>query len=178
MFHIFFMSRYSRNLEESSFRGRTADFAWLILYSSVSLLVCSTLSKTRFPHPCPGFFKYNPQRSSNTNLPQILSPIASMPFLGSPLSFSLVYIWARRNPSVRLSFLGLFVFTAPYLPWVLLGFSLLLHNTLPKDDLLGIVVGHVYYFFSDIYPRIRNGSRPLDPPEFWRRLFAPRTAPA
>ncbi|KAL0637875.1 hypothetical protein Q9L58_003095, partial [Maublancomyces gigas] len=87
---------------------------------------------------------------------QILSPIASMPFLGSPLSFSLVYIWARRNPSVRLSFLGLFVFTAPYLPWVLLGFSLLLHNTLPKDDLLGIVVGHIYYFFSDIYPRIRN----------------------
>jgi Derlin-2/3 len=30
----------------------------------------------------------------------------------------------------------------------------------------------VYYFFSDIYPRIRNGSRPLDPPQFWRRLFA------
>lgn len=40
MFHIFFMSRYSRQLEESSFRGQTADFAWLILYSSVSLLVC------------------------------------------------------------------------------------------------------------------------------------------
>jgi len=30
----------------------------------------------------------------------------------------------------------------------------------------------VYYFFSDIYPRIRNGARPLDPPMFWRRLFA------
>lgn len=39
MFHIFFMSRYSRNLEESSFRGRTADFAWLIVYSAASLLV-------------------------------------------------------------------------------------------------------------------------------------------
>lgn len=39
MFHIFFMSRYSRNLEETSFRGQTADFAWLILYSAVSLLV-------------------------------------------------------------------------------------------------------------------------------------------
>lgn len=142
MFHIFFMSRYSRNLEESSFRGQTGEFAWLILYSSVSLL--------------------------------ILSPIASMPFLGSPLSFSLVYIWARRNPSVRLSFLGLFVFTAPYLPWVLLGFSLLLHNTLPKDDLLGIVVGHIYYFFEDIYPRIRNGHRPLRSPEVWRRLFSAR----
>jgi len=140
MFHLFFMSRYSRSLEESSFRGRTADFAWLLLYSATSLI--------------------------------LLSPLTSMPFLGSPLSFSLVYIWARRNPSVRLSFLGLFVFSAPYLPWVLLAFSLLMNNSVPRDDLLGIVVGHVYYFFSDIYPRIRNGARPLDPPMFWRRMFA------
>lgn len=147
MFHLFFMSRYSRSLEESSFRGQTADFAWLLLYSAVSLL--------------------------------IMSPILGMPFLGSPLSFSLVYIWSRRNPGVRLSFLGLFVFNAPYLPWVLLGFSLVLNSSLPKDDLLGIGVGHIYYFFSDIYPRIRNGSRPLDPPQFWRRLFegAPQRAP-
>lgn len=65
-----------------------------------------------------------------------------MPFLGSPLAFSMVYIWARRNPGVRLSFLGLFVFNAPYLPWVLLGFTLLLNNSLPKEDLLGILVGH------------------------------------
>lgn len=65
-----------------------------------------------------------------------------MPFLGGPLSFSLIYIWARRNPSVRLSFLGLFVFNAPYLPWVLLLFRLVINNTLPKDDLMGIAVGH------------------------------------
>lgn len=39
MFHLFFMSRYSRNLEESSFRGMTADFAWLIFLGAVSLLV-------------------------------------------------------------------------------------------------------------------------------------------
>jgi len=128
MFHIFFMSRYSRMLEESHYQGRTADFAWLLFYSAVTLVA--------------------------------LSPLTGMPFLGSPLSFSLVYIWARRNPGVQLSFLGLFVFNAPYLPWVLLAFSVLLHNTLPKDDLLGIAVGHVYYFFSDVYPRIHGGSRP------------------
>lgn len=177
------MSRYSRQLEESSFRGQTADFAWLILYSSVSLLVrlIVPLAPTYYCGIKHILLTRSTKETNWTNqFPnlQILSPITSMPFLGSPLSFSLVYIWARRNPAVRLSFLGLFVFTAPYLPWVLLGFSLLLHNTLPKDDLLGIVVGHIYYFFSDIYPRIRGGSRPLDPPELWRRLFAPRTAPA
>ena len=33
---------------------------------------------------------------------------------------------------MRLSFLGLLVFTAPYLPWVLMGFSLVLHGTVAQ----------------------------------------------
>jgi Derlin-2/3 len=118
-----------------------------------------------------------------------------MPFLGSPLSSTLVYIWSRRNPETRLSFLGLLVFTAPYLPWVLMGFSFVLHGSIPKDELMGVAVGHgvyirsslsasnlyadrakliellVYYFFSDVYPPLSNGARPFDPPRWWRRLF-------
>ncbi|KAF3931469.1 Derlin-2 [Dactylella cylindrospora] len=147
MFHIFFMARYSRMLEDTHFRGKTADYAWLILYCCSCLLFFSAV-------------------------------FVQMPFLGSPLAFSLVYIWSRRNPNVRLSFLGLFVFNAPYLPWVLLGFSLLLNGNMPKDDMLGIVVGHFYFFMMDIYPTVRGGARPLDPPEFWRRLFEPRTEAA
>jgi hypothetical protein len=34
-----------------------------------------------------------------------------------------VYVWGRRHQYVNLSFLGIFTFTAPYLPWVLLAFS-------------------------------------------------------
>ncbi|KAK9468115.1 Derlin [Lipomyces arxii] len=135
IFHIFFMSRYSRMLEDTFYRNKTLDFLWLLLYSSLSLL--------------------------------LLSPMVSLPFLGSPLSFSLVYIWARRNPSIRLSFLGLFVFSAPYLPWVLFGFSLILNNALPKGDLLGIAVGHTYFFFEDVFPRL-YGYRPLAPPWRWQ----------
>ena len=112
----------------------------------------------------------------------------SIPFLGSALSSSLVYIWSRRNPETRLSFLGLLVFTAPYLPWVLMAFSLVLHGTVPKDEICGVIVGHsmyqletsrrqetltqiVWYFFSDVYPSLHNGHRPLDPPQLWRNLF-------
>lgn len=29
----------------------------------------------------------------------------------------------------------------------------------------------VWYFFSDVYPSLHNGYRPLDPPQFWRNLF-------
>jgi hypothetical protein len=63
-------------------------------------------------------------------------------FLGSALSSTLIYIWSRKNPDTMLSFLGLLVFRAPYLPWVLLCFTLVMHGTVPKDELCGIVVGH------------------------------------
>lgn len=72
----------------------------------------------------------------------ILSPIFSIPFLGQALSSTLVYIWGRRNPDTRLSFLGLIVFRAPFLPWVLIGFSFAMYQHIPKDEVLGIVVGH------------------------------------
>lgn len=51
-----------------------------------------------------------------------------------------MYVWGRRNPYVTLSFLGMFNFTAPYLPWVLLGFSVILRSN-PVIDLLGMAVG-------------------------------------
>ena len=52
-----------------------------------------------------------------------------------------------------MNFLGLFNFDAPYLPWVLLGFSLLLHGNWPTSDLIGMIVGHVYYFLDEVWPK-------------------------
>jgi Derlin-2/3 len=104
----------------------------------------------------------------------IISPFLSLAFLGTALSSSLVYIWSRRNPDTRLSFLGLLVFTAPYLPWVLMAFSLVVHGIVPKDEICGVIVGHVWYFFSDVYPSLHGGHRPLDPPAWWRRVFEGR----
>ncbi|KAG0377385.1 MAG: Der1-like family-domain-containing protein [Linnemannia gamsii] len=139
VFHMFFLVRYSRMLEEGSFYGRTMDYAWMLFLSAISLLC--------------------------------LSPFVAMPFLGSPLAFTLVYIWSRRNPSIPLNFLGLFVFTAPYLPWVLLGFTLLLNSHFPTGDLMGIAVGHIYYFFEDVWPKEQasGGRRYLQTPSFLTR---------
>jgi Derlin-2/3 len=47
----------------------------------------------------------------------------SLLFLAPSLAFAIVYVWSRRNTNVTMSFLGLFNFTAPYLPWVILGFG-------------------------------------------------------
>lgn len=55
-----------------------------------------------------------------------------------------------------------------------MGFSLMVHGNVPKDEIMGVVIGHVWYFFNDVYPPLHNGSRPLDPPGWWRRIFEGR----
>ena len=74
-------------------------------------------------------------------------------FLGSALTFMMVYVWGRRNEDVKMSFLGFFTFNAPYLPWVMLTFSVLIGNAVTMD-LIGIAVGHVYYFLEYVYPKV------------------------
>lgn len=76
-------------------------------------------------------------------------------FLGHPLTFMMVYLWARdpENYHIRMNFFGVITFSAPYLPWVLLIFSLVLGNPI-EMDLMGIVVGHTYYFLDTVYPQV------------------------
>jgi len=142
LFHMYFVVRYCRLLEEGSFRGRTADFIYMLFFGAVLMLVIAV----------------------NFSL------FAKIKFLGHPLAFMMVYVWARgpENVNVRMSLLGIFPFNAPYLPWVLLLFSLLLGNSI-ETDLLGIVVGHFYYFFDYVFPQVADvrgwrWRRPLQTP--------------
>nr|XP_007973295.2 derlin-3 isoform X1 [Chlorocebus sabaeus] len=66
----------------------------------------------------------------------LLGFLGSLFFLGQALMAMLVYVWSRRSPRVRVNFFGLFTFQAPFLPWALMGFSLLLGNSI-LVDLLG-----------------------------------------
>ena len=84
-------------------------------------------------------------------------------FLAPSLSFMVVYIWGRRNPHSILNLFGILQFNAPYLPWVLLGFGFLLGQS-PTSDILGILVGHIYYFFEDVYPKYYPNRRILKTP--------------
>ncbi|KTF93903.1 hypothetical protein cypCar_00001874 [Cyprinus carpio] len=95
---------------------------------------------------------------------------ANLFFLGQAFTIMLVYIWSRRNPYVRMNFFGLLNFQAPFLPWVLMGFSLLLGNSI-VIDLLGIGVGHIYYFLEDVFPNQPGGRKLLTTPGIFRVLF-------
>jgi len=121
VFHMYFLVRYCRLLEENSFRGRTEDFIIFIVFGMTIMM--------------------------------LIAPFVNIPFFGSSLTFMMVYLWGRRNEHIRMNFLGLLPFTAPYLPWVLLAFSLVLGNS-ATVDLIGIAVGHTYFYLDDIYPRV------------------------
>jgi len=102
----------------------------------------------------------------------LLAPFLNVTFFGSSLSFMLVYVWSRRNRDVPMLGFGMIPFRAPYLPWVLFGFSAVL-GTNPVHsaivDGLGVAAGHVYYYAEDVYPevaRVRGwrAYRPFQPP--------------
>ncbi|ETN65097.1 derlin-2 [Anopheles darlingi] len=100
----------------------------------------------------------------------ILALFANLLFLGQAFTIMLVYVWSRRNPFVRMNFFGVLNFQAPYLPWVLLGFSVLIGNTI-WVDLIGIVVGHIYYFLEDVFPNQTGGMKILKTPRILKLLF-------
>uniref|UniRef100_A0A6M2DGW3 Derlin n=1 Tax=Xenopsylla cheopis TaxID=163159 RepID=A0A6M2DGW3_XENCH len=91
-------------------------------------------------------------------------------FLGQAFTIMLVYVWSRRNPYIRMNFFGLLNFQAPYLPWVLLGFSVLLGNAI-WVDLMGMAVGHLYYFIEDVFPNQPGGIKLLKTPNILKSLF-------
>ena len=50
---------------------------------------------------------------------------------------------------------GVVTFKAAYLPWVLLGFSLMFGQTVVVN-LLGLGVGHLYFFLVDVWPSLAD----------------------
>jgi len=99
------------------------------------------------------------------------------PVLGSGLLSSIVYLWSRKNPDLEMSFMFGLRFKAVYLPWVLCGFKLL-QGGMPISELIGILIGHVWYFLVDLYP-LQSGRQLLKTPAFLYNFFpspfAPRT---
>merc|ERR1719419_339602 len=81
----------------------------------------------------------------------VMAPQVNVPFLGESLVYVFVYVWGRLNKHVRLSFFGLVNFRAPQLVWMLMLLSYLLEKRF-AHHLLGIVVGHLYYYLAFVYP--------------------------
>ena len=80
-----------------------------------------------------------------------ISFFMEFPFMGPALVFMTLYMWSRKNSTVPIGFFG-FQFQGINLPWVMVAFSILMGNS-PVFDLLGIAVGHSFFFLIDVVPR-------------------------
>eukprot|EP00918_Siedleckia_nematoides_P055106 GHVU01120175.1.p1 GENE.GHVU01120175.1~~GHVU01120175.1.p1 ORF type:complete len:214 (+),score=2.50 GHVU01120175.1:139-780(+) len=141
--HFFWNSyvliQYCSSLEEVVFRGRSADFLWMLMTTGGLMLLSSYI-------------------------------FGSGLFYGNSLVNVMTYIWGRHNPSMRMNIL-FFTVRVPYLPWVLGLLGLLMGWNL-TEHILGILIGHTYYFFEEIYPLMptSKGIRIFATPKLLKRL--------
>lgn len=100
---LLMVARYGVQLEKGPFDRRTADFLWMMIFGSLSLLALS-----------------------------IIPPFSS-PFLGVSLVFMLLYVWSREYPDAQINIYGLVTLKAFYLPWAMLGLDVIFGSPLAPD---------------------------------------------
>ncbi|KAK3551436.1 hypothetical protein QTP70_017313 [Hemibagrus guttatus] len=90
-----------------------------------------------------------------------------------PLIMSVLYVWAQMNRDMIVSFWFGTRFKACYLPWVILGFNYIIGGSV-VNELIGNLVGHLYFFLMFKYPMDLGGRSFLSTPETLYRWFPNR----
>lgn len=80
--------------------------------------------------------------------------------LMDPMIMSVLYVWCQLNKEQTVNFWFGTQFKANLLPWVLLGFHLIMGGSV-MFDIVGILVGHLYYFLTVKYPETSGTNQPL-----------------
>jgi Derlin-2/3 len=83
--------------------------------------------------------------------------------LTEPLLYVIMYIWSRRESFTMVNIFG-FTFQAFYLPWVYIAIRLFMGGEI-TEPLMGIAVGHFYYFLVETFP-MWFGFRIIRTPKF------------
>jgi len=91
--------------------------------------------------------------------------------MSGSLSAMMLYMWARKNPNIEMSFLDVFHFRSCFLPYFMF-MMILLSGYDVTLDLLGMIAGHVYFFFEEVVPRVpeTRSMRILKAPSWLTRL--------
>jgi len=97
----------------------------------------------------------------------------NMLVLMDPMVLSVLYLWCNLNKDQIVSFWFGTKFPAWYLPWVLFGFNFILGGG-GISELMGIVIGHLYYFMKYQYPQQYGGAPLISTPGFLDQYFPAR----
>lgn len=125
---MMFIWQYCSKLEKLWFVGvhGTADFVFMLLFGGFILLATNAV--------LPNFYIYGPS-----------------------MLMMLVHIAARKDPFSPVNFWG-FSFLAWHFPFLLMFLHMLMGGGMSSAvrDLIGILTGHLYFFLTDIYPKVRG----------------------
>ncbi|EKX35042.1 DER1-like protein [Guillardia theta CCMP2712] len=130
-----FMLNYSKSME-TLYDGKRAQYLWHLLLNGVALMLLNTLV---------GLLGVGMDQEDGTKIP-------GLPFLAQPLLYSIVWMWARRNPETQMSVFGFFNVKAVYFPWFLLAYHCVMGGGLNIFYLMGFAVGHLFHFLSNMHP--------------------------
>lgn len=82
----------------------------------------------------------------------VLAFFLNLYVMSTTLSFAVLYLWSRKNPERPVNLWG-FPLKGVYLPWAFTALTTLMGGS-PFKDLLGIFVGHCFFFTVEVVPRV------------------------
>nr|AAS88720.1 putative Der1-like family protein [Cynodon dactylon] len=97
-------------------------------------------------------------------------PYLQLPLLGIPMVSMLLYVWSREYPNAQINIYGLILLRSFYLPWVMLALDVIFGSSI-IPGLMGIMVGHLYYFFTVLHP-LATGKNYLKTPKWVHWIVA------
>ncbi|XP_043273957.1 derlin-1 [Venturia canescens] len=103
----------------------------------------------------------------------VIGLIGNIQILMDPMVLSVLYIWCQLNQDAIVNFWFGTQFKAMYLPWVLCGVNLILSGG-GMLELIGILVGHLYFFLKFKYPQEYDGPELLNTPKILENYFPPQ----
>ncbi|XP_002734718.1 derlin-1-like [Saccoglossus kowalevskii] len=103
----------------------------------------------------------------------IIGFIAPLMILMDPMILSVLYVWCQLNRDMIVQFWFGTQFKAMYLPWVLVAFNMIIRGA-GVSELIGIVVGHLYFFLMFKYPQDFGGRTFLSTPQILYKYFPNR----
>jgi len=86
-----------------------------------------------------------------------------MMILSESMLYVIIYVWSRKDPDTITSIFG-FKFKSLYLPWAYVAMKMLMGQSV-TPALVGIAVGHIYFFLVEIFP-VSHGRTLIVTPNF------------
>ncbi|XP_015602202.1 derlin-1 [Cephus cinctus] len=99
--------------------------------------------------------------------------LGNFELLMDPMILSVLYVWCQLNKDTIVNFWFGTQFKAMYLPWVLFAFNMIIAGG-GMLELVGILVGHLYFFLKFKFPQEFGGRDLLSTPVFLESYFPPQ----